>query len=595
MENVFTAFAESTDSAGGLHITLPDTDGKGYIPSEEISRRIVKYPSSLCGRYLHVAATDRVTAENIPVYSARLYEEAEYAKIRSTFEEGVRNTYNASFKCITASGKIALYELAQGVVGGIHVRNFSLNRIPSFYDVKLPETLPVTILGFDEDKLTLSSAAGFLGFRESVEHLGLEPGCTADGYALDWLTGGTGVVVILAPNLYTIVNWSPTNRHVRVRIKRIDFENNRVKADFIEENLNPAFRSFDEFVRPEFDLMTDPDAFVKANKPGKKKAAAVDEEDDNEEAVPEVPSFEIRSTVSPFRILEGETIQFDHDHPHSKLDVGIEHGKLTQKHAELAAAVDYLKYTSFDHLYKYLYLTGRPMNERKLRKQLEILCRYSILRRFKFACPEGTPETSKKYTSFVYTRGINYLDFAGTYHSFHYTIPKDGDRATYAKGRLAVNALLLGLLHLYEDVTVENLYKFDSCEEDGKALYTSYHVSSPELGECWLESCRSDYEDRILSRLQRYNLSGRLRSTDNVLITLEDKDHLERFAEKVRDLKLGYTVRMTYDIKCFERGFVKTILPCTPECTSSVESSGIRRFMKTFREKTGGFLTGLFA
>ena len=174
MENVFTAFAESTDSAGGLRITLPDTDEKGYIPSEEISRRIVKYPSSLCGKYFHVAATDRVTSENIPVYSARLYEEAEYAKIRSAFEEGVRNTYTASFKCITASGKIALYELAQGVVGGIYGKHFSLNRIQSFYDITLPETLPVTILGFDEDKITLSSVAGFLGFRDSIETLGLE-------------------------------------------------------------------------------------------------------------------------------------------------------------------------------------------------------------------------------------------------------------------------------------------------------------------------------------------------------------------------------------------------------------------------------------
>ena len=442
MENVFTAFAESTDSAGGLRITLPDTDEKGYIPSEEISRRIVKYPSSLCGKYFHVAATDRVTSENIPVYSARLYEEAEYAKIRSAFEEGVRNTYTASFKCITASGKIALYELAQGVVGGIYGKHFSLNRIQSFYDITLPETLPVTILGFDEDKITLSSVAGFLGFRDSIETLGLEPGSIADGYAMDWLAGGTGVIVMLAPNLYTIVSWSPTNRHVRVLIKKIDFENNRIKADFVEENPNPILRSFDEFVRPEFDLMTEPDAFAEANKPRKTKTTATVmnddstvEEDKDDTIVP--PSFEIRSTVSPFRMLEGETIQFDHDLPHSKLDVGIEHGKLTQKHAELAAAVDYLKHTSFDHLYKYLYLTGRPMSEKKLRKQLEILCRYSILRRFKFVCPEGTPETSKKFTSFVYTRGGNYRDFVGTYHSFHYTIPVDGDRATYAKGRLA--------------------------------------------------------------------------------------------------------------------------------------------------------------
>ena len=260
--------------------------------------------------------------------------------------------------------------------------------------------------------------------------------------------------------------------------------------------------------------------------------------------------------------------------------------------------MDYLKFTTAGGLARYLYLTGHPMDENRLKKILETLCRYSVLRRFKFILPEdASSETAKTSSSFIYTRGNEkiFLKFVGRFFSFHYRTPADGDISSYAKGRLALNSLLLGTLLHHRDAEVETLHRFEPCDGDTKILNSCYCIRCADFGKgkCFLESCRRDYDNSLLEKLQRYDL--RLGSEDSVNIILEDEEHMNTFAEQVKELHLKYTVRITYDIKCFEHGFVKTILPCAPECTSSAESSGIRRFMKNFREKTGGFLTGLFA
>ena len=461
--------------------------------------------------------------------------------------------------------------------------------------------MPVTITQIAEDgKITLSSTASFLGFHESVEHLGLETGCIANGYAFEWLSSGNGVIVMLAPNLYTIVNYSPTNRPVRVLIRKIDFENNRIKADFVEKapaGENPASK-FADFVRTEFDVLTDPEAFAEANKPKKYKPAALPATNadlppkENKEKEISPPSFEIHSTVSPFRILEGETIQFDHNLPHSKFDVGIEYGKLTSTHSEIAGVVDYLKFTTAGGLARYLYLIGRPMDEDKLKKILETLCRYSVLRRFKFTCPEdASSETTKTSSSFIYTRGNEkiFLKFVGKFFSFHYKTPTDGDISSYAKGRLALNNLLLGTLLHHKDAEVETLHRFDPCDGDTKILNSCYCVRCTDFGnsKCFLESCRRDYDNSLLEKLQRYDL--RLSSEDSVNIILEDEDHMNTFAERVKELHLKYTVRMTYDIKCFEENAM-TIPPYRPDGRTASPHKNPFEKLKGFP----GLFSGLF-
>lgn len=597
MDNTrITARVESVDNLNGLKIRILDTDEQAYVPADEISRRDIRNPQYLLGDLICVVPLEHI-CDGLPMYSARVVEEAEYEKIRLAFEEGKRNTYTATLKYVDKSGKLALYKLAYGVVGAINVKNFCLNRLGNYISFPPPQTLPVTILGIDGDKIDLSSVASFGTFSANIETLGIEPGHHVNGFATGWLPNNSGVLVMLAPNLSTVVKWAPIGKKVRVRITGIDYELNRVKAVFVEEcNSDDAdWLDFSRFVKYPEEAVVDSHAFVEANKVQKatKPIPPIPQTEftDNELAEEMVmpPSFDIKSTISPLRILEDETIILDSSLPHAALGKGTSTGRLTKKHADLAEAVDTLRFTTAYHLERYLYLTNQPTYSRKtIDKMLETLCVFHVLCRFRYS--SDVVDDDKK-SMYVYARGTNYKPFVGKFRSFAYRVPMDGEISSYSKGRLAVNQLLLGILKNYTDVQIQGPYKFAPSETDDSNLFCCYRLYTPELGSCVIESCRDDYDEALATKLLRYNTRFQENHEDcSVLITLEDEAHVERFAERIGELHLNYRVCLTHDLKCFEKEFTKVLLP--EDVTKEKDDNGKKA---SFWDKLKGleFLNGI--
>lgn len=562
--NRMIAQVETLDECNGLYIRLLETDEEAYIPADEISRHPGTNPHRLIGQLIHVAALED-THEGLPIYSAKVVQDEEYENIRSAFEQGKRNTYTGVFKGMDKTGKLALYEIAEGVWGAIHIKNFGLARLPDFMNVKLPETLPVNILAMGEGKVNLSSVPTFGSFAENVRSLGLVKGSIVEGIAIDPLPNNRGISVILSPNCYSVLPWCPEGKTVSLRITDIDYEHNRVKAVYAKEAREGALLDVRPFIRPLEADWIDVQAFVEANK-FKRIERPMADETSSETADAESadrknsdPSFDLSAASdSPLRIFEGETIVIDRSISHRPLEEGLTRGLLTAKHRELAEAVDELKYCTAFLLEHYLHLTGRSWGSKMaLRKALDLLCRYHVLTRFRFS----TGEKSSIY--YVYSRGVNYRKFAGFFRSYMAHPPVDGDSSSNIKGRLACVQLLIGILHSCTNVTNHGPYRFPTSEEAPGKLTSSYRVETAEYGTCVLESCRRDYDEEMAQKLIKY--SNRFRAIDDhpsVLITLEDAEHMEAFAQRIKGLELSCRVMLTHDTKCFEQNpFIHVIEP----------------------------------
>ena len=596
-----TARVESVDTLDGLKIRILDTDEQVYIPADEISRRDIKNPQYLLGALICAVPLDRIH-DGLPVYSSRIVEEEEYEKIRSDFEEGKRNTYTATLNWVDKSGKLALYKLAYGVVGAIHVKNFCFNRLEDYRSFPPPQTLPVTILGIDGDRINLSSVASFGTFAENIETLDIKPGCQVVGLAVGWLPNNGGMLVMLAPNLSTVVKWAPVGKKVRVRITGVDYERNRVKSVYVEacDGDDTDLLEFSRFVKYPEEAVVDTCAFIEANKVQKAAESNPTESTSSEPAEEVVmpPSFEIKSTVSPLRIFENEKIILDSTLRHLAFGIGISTGRLTKKHADLAEAVDTLRFTTSYHLERYLYLTDQLTCSRNtIDKMLETLCIFHVLCRFRYS--SDVMDEDKK-SMYVYTRGTNYKRFVGRFRSFSRRVPMDGEISSYSKGRLAVNQLLLGILKNYTDVQIHGPYKFAPSETDDSNLFCCYRLYTHELGSCVIESCRDDYDEALTAKLLRYNTRFQETHDDcSVLITLEDEAHVERFAARIGELHLSYRVYLTHDLKCFEKEFTKVLLPedtTQEKDDTSVKDKDNKEKNTSFLKKLKGldFLKGIF-
>ena len=116
---------------------------QGRVPFSEITRQDnVKAETlhRLIGRrlgFIETEASDAQLQENgstenkeaAVMLSARLYEQREYERVCRAFSDGTCNVYAGQLTSITTDGKLAFYQIAQGVTGALHVSSFSLCRV----------------------------------------------------------------------------------------------------------------------------------------------------------------------------------------------------------------------------------------------------------------------------------------------------------------------------------------------------------------------------------------------------------------------------------------------------------------------------------
>ncbi len=259
--------------ARSLYIRLQD-DTMGYIPTAEISKFHIKNPGVFVNHTIHVIPTGE-TFKGMPVYSAKRAQEIEYQQIHDDFINGRRNTYTAKFLCTVSNGAVALYTIAPGIVGGIGVQNFCINRFRDLSKLPLPKTLPVTILSMEENKIHLSALPAFGTFKQNIEHLGIQVGDIIPAYCTGSLTDGNSAAMV-TPNLATLISCTPAvGEHIWVRVKKIDFDRNQLKSEFVGTALpGTIFKSFSNYVFPLTEEMVDIDTFIDATKTKKKAAVA---------------------------------------------------------------------------------------------------------------------------------------------------------------------------------------------------------------------------------------------------------------------------------------------------------------------------------
>ena len=259
--------------ARSLYIRLQDGT-IGYIPTAEISKFHIKNPGVFVNQTIHVLPTGEIF-KDMPVYSAKRAQEIEYQQIYDDFVSGRRNTYTAQFLCTVSNGAVALYTIAPGIVGGIGVQSFCINRFADLSKLPLPKTLPVTILSMEENKIQLSSIPAFGTFKQNMEHLGIQVGDIIPAYCTGPLPGGNAAAMI-APNLATLISCTPEiGEHILVRVKKIDFERNQLKCEFVQKALpGTILKNFSSHVFAPAEEMVDVEAFTDATKT--KKKAPVD-------------------------------------------------------------------------------------------------------------------------------------------------------------------------------------------------------------------------------------------------------------------------------------------------------------------------------
>lgn len=256
------SYSETTHS---LYIRL-ENGTVGYVPSNEISKFPIRNPGMFVGQVLHVVPTGE-TFKDMPVFSAKEVQEKEYQQIYDDFLSGKRNVYTAEYMCTVSGGAVALYTIAPGIVGGIGVQNFCINRFQDLSKLPLPRTLPVTILDMDDTKIHLSSLPAFGTFMQNVERFDIEVGDIIPAYCTSILPDGNAVVMV-TPNLVTVISHAPEiGEHVLVRVRKIDFTRNKLKCEYVDNALpGTIFKNFSNYVFEPTQSAIDINAFVDATK-----------------------------------------------------------------------------------------------------------------------------------------------------------------------------------------------------------------------------------------------------------------------------------------------------------------------------------------
>jgi len=481
--------------------------------------------------------------------SGRAFEEREYRKIADGFESRTRNIYQGRLVSVTADGKLAFYKLAQGVTGALHVSAFSLCRVYSFREIDLPRMLTVAVSGIDaRGWLSLSAKPAFGDFEESVKRLGLTENVNVDGLVSGIMADGAAAVM-LAPNLTLLTDASVRvnpGDWVQLRVRRVDFEQHRVKAQMLER-LEGRARRFDyqAWVRPAevLEAYVDLQRFderVRLNRVQTVKEAVRDTE-------AELPDFSVAASRSPFSTYRNERIVREAHHSSRVQDIYFEArmGYLGEKHMKVASAVEALKYSSAWQIRRFLYLTEKMnVTERELKSIIDRLVKHDVIAVLRFQSDEGSLLTRVLHPS------INFRAFCGKNpRNFG---PKDfiESDASGVKTRLAANQLLIGLLHSVHGVQQPDTHPFLRCEETDVRVRPR-HMITYDGKIRYLEAVRRGWEDEFLEKIRRYELLlGRVREDAGVIVVMEDSEQASAMAGRISEMRLSIPVWLTDDLSC---------------------------------------------
>lgn len=547
---------ESIDPKRTLLVRLPDTDETGVVPFSEIPEHRRHRLHALIHTQLCAVRLPCTTADRQPVFSIKDYETAEYLRIRDDFEQRVCNTYPADWVYTDPDGKFALYELAQGIVGALYPSNFSLAPITNFRGFVLPRRIHVSILSFKpEHRIDLSTIPAFGSFEENVRRLGLEHGAHAEGYAVDSLSDGRSVIM-LAPNLTLIADAVPERARVSLSIQSVDANFRRIQPGLALscDDDAPVASDFDcaPFVFTPCSAYINVDVFADANKPARITPVKPPQEFRCAVTDDMLADFDASPISVPFLAQEVTRHIENPQYSVTAYSRAVKSRHVGRQHHDLAQTVDMLRYTTAPQLAQFLQLTGNPHDLSYLEQMLETCWRYGILSRFVYTRPDESPADCDPMI--VYTRGYRYKSVAQP-QCFFMRPPMSGDSASFSKGRLAVNQLLLGCMYTYRHVACKPNLSFKAAQDERTYMSSCYCITVDELGVCYLESCRADYEDQLLEKLPRYEMRFAENQIErpNVLITFENKDAMMAFAQKARALNLHFCLRLTYDELCFQK------------------------------------------
>lgn len=541
------------NSDDSLTVSL-ENGGAGIVPFDEISRQTnVRHDNleRMVGWRLGFLP-EKQREDGLYELSGREFEMQEYDRIRDDYSTGRRNVYAARLVSVTADGKLAFYRLAQGVNGALHVSQFCLCKVFSFREIDLPKQMTVVISDIDlRGWISLSAKPAFGGFQHSVDRLGLADGETAVGQVSGIMADGA-VSVMLAPNLTVLTDATyrvyPGDQ-VRVRCRRIDWEQHRIKTQLVERMASSYRFSYEEWVRPasEMEPFVDLEGFdaqIRLNRP----AAPQPVERQPASQVDEVIDFTVAASRSPFSTYLNERITRDARRPSRVQDIIFESrmGYLSERHLKVAAAVEALKYSSAWQVRRYLYLQEKlSLPEREIKGIVDRLVKHDIVGVIRFQSDEGSLLTR------VLHPATNYRAFTGS-NPRNFS-PRDfmETDVSNVKMRMAANQLLLGILNSEGSVDMVDTHPYLKDEESGLRLRPR-HIVIADGKKRYLEAVRKGWEESFIEKLGRYEqMRERLKENDScVLVVLEDEAHAEQMAAKVADMHLPFAVWLTNDLNC---------------------------------------------
>ena len=481
--------------------------------------------------------------------SGRAFEESEYQRIRDDFEQKKRNIYQGRLVSITADGKLAFYRIAQGVTGALHVSAFSLCRVYSFRDIELPRQLTVAVSGIDSRGwLSLSSKPAFGSFRDSVQRLELAENMTVEGMISGIMADGAAAIM-LAPNLTVLTDATCRvypGDWVQLKVRRIDYEQNRVKVQMLQRAGGERTRfDYQQWVRTpeEMEAYIDLSLFdeqVRLHRTQAQKSPERTEES-------EEPDYSVAASRSPFSTYRNERIVREQHHPSRVQDIYFEArmGYLGEKHLKVAGAVEALKYSSAWQVRRFLHVTDKiNVSERELKSIIDRLIKHDIIAVLRFQSDEGSLLTRVLHPS------INYRAFIGRNpRNFG---PKDfmESDASTVKMRLAANQLLIGLMHSAGSGVQADTHPFLRCEETDVRIRPRHKLTDGGKTR-YLEAVRRGWEEEFLEKLRRYEkLLGRPQGDTGVIAVMEDSAQAEAVSAQVSEMRLGLPVWLTDDLNC---------------------------------------------
>ena len=534
---------------GSLLVRLND-GGYGVVPPQEIRRQQSARPESpnhIIGRNMHFLCTD-APADGPVLLSARAYEEQVYQKICSDFHAGLKNVYPARLTSVTPDGKLAFYRLAQGVSGALHVSALCLARVHSFREINVPRQLTVAVSSIDSRGfISLSSKPAFGDFSASVRRLALTEGCTAEGVVSSLLSDGA-VSVMLAPNLVILADARFSLRPgeaVRLRIRRIDHEQRRIRALLTDriESPAPAF-PYECWSVPADELpawidLAEFDRLLRPVRPSPPEP--------REPGPAPVIEYSVTATRSPFSSYANERIVREARRNSRLQDITFEArmGYLNERHLKTAQTIESLKYSSAWQVRRFLHLRhGLALSDRELKGIIDRLVKHDIIAVLRFQSDEGSLLTRVLHPS------INYHAFCG--ERARAFAPRDfiEEDPVVIKTRLASNQLLIALLHSHPGIELLDTHPFLSCEETGARVRPRHIVAQGSQTRC-LEAVRASRMEEFREKLLRYEQLWTGQKADTgVIVSVEDHSLVAPTALLIGEMHLSYPVWLTDDLGC---------------------------------------------